>query len=82
MVEGGRKACKVCHVVDRRISLCTRCSLFHQPVLLPELRDSIKFVGEIAAYRRLPVCVEGELRPTYTTDPIDNAINPTYTPRC
>ena len=43
----------------------SRCRLLHQPVLLPELRHTLLVVREVAAHGRLPLRLEGELRPAY-----------------
>ena len=53
-------------VVGRRFGVRPRSRLLHQPVLLPELRDSIEFTGEKSLDWRLPLRVEGQLWSAYS----------------
>ena len=59
---------EVHHVVGRRDSVRARGGVFHQPVLLPELRHTVVVAREVAAHGRLPLRVETELRPAHTAD--------------
>ncbi len=58
-MEGLRRSCALCDVVGGRPGLRAGGRLLHQPVLLPELRHSIQFTGEITLDGRLPVCQQG-----------------------
>ena len=49
VVEGVRATREVRDVLDRCARFRPRSRLFHQPVLLSELCDSIQFSGEVVA---------------------------------
>ena len=61
-----------CHCV------CTGSCLFRESVLLPELCDSIFFVGKIIIGGRLSVCQQDELRCPYSADAVAHAAYPAY----
>ena len=56
------------HVVGRRLGVRPRSRIFHQSVLLPELRHSLVVAREVATDGRLSVRVEGELRSAQAAD--------------
>ena len=78
VVEGRRRTREICHVVGGCIGVCPRGSVFHQPVLLPELRHPVELARKITPHRRLSLREQGELWPTHTRNSIDHAIDPTH----
>ena len=79
VVEGFRRTREICHVVGGCIGVCPRGSVFHQPVLLPELRNTLELARKITPHRRLSLREQGELWPTHTRNSIDHAIDPAHT---
>ena len=73
VVERERRPREVRHVVDRRTGVRPSSRLFHQFVLLPELRHPLQLAREVAAQRRLSVCEQAELRTAHTADPAHHA---------
>ena len=78
VVEGCRRTSEVRNVVGGCLGVCSRGSVFHQPVLLPELRHTVEFARKIPAHR---LCEQGKLRTTHTRNTVDHALDAAYPAR-
>ena len=73
VVERRRGPREVHHELGRRSRVRPRGRLFHQPLPFPELRHTVFFAGEEPPHGRLPLRVEGELRPAHPRDAAHHA---------
>ena len=78
VVERRRRPHALPDVVGRCTRVRPRRRLFHQPILLPELRHPLVVAGKIAAHGRLSLRVESQLRTAHPANAADNAAHATH----